>query len=294
MKLGYPCINLSLASKAQRTFRLASFSEQRFYETIELNLSGLEDLLTYNIKHGLLFLRIGSGLIPFASHPVCTLPWQTKYAEEFKRLGEIISNSDMRISMHPDQFTLINSQSEEIFERTVKELEYHAEILSLLGLDTRAKIQIHVGGVYGNKDESIKRFISRFGLLSVAVQERLVIENDDRLYSVRDCLHIQAGTGVPILFDSLHHEILNNGESLRSAMELAFGTWQESDGVPMIDYSQQQPGARIGNHAQTLDPGIFAQFLQTMAGLDFDMMFEIKDKETTALRALQLVSQTRL
>lgn len=290
MKLGYPCINTNLSSRAQRTFRLASFSEQRFRDTVDANILGLAEIIAYNIKNDLLFLRIGSGLIPFASHPVCTIPWQSLYAPALDQLGKKITTAGMRISMHPDQFTLINSQSEEIFQRTVKELLYHADVLELLGLDTSAKIQIHVGGVYGDKTESIKRFIVRFKSLPQHIQERLVIENDDRLYSIQDCMDIFGSTGIPVLYDSLHHEILNNNESHKEAMKIAFQTWKEKDGLPMIDYSQQEKGARIGNHAKTLDPEEFKTFLQEVRGLDFDMMFEIKDKETSVLRAKKILN----
>lgn len=289
MKIGYPCINNGLITRAQRTFRLASFTEERFHQTVEMNIHGLEEILIYNKENNLLFLRIGSGLIPFASHEICTVDWQKHYATEFKRLGEIITKNYMRISMHPDQFTLINSVDEKIFERTVAELVYHEEVLSLLGLDMTAKIQIHVGGVYGDKEESIRRFISRFHSLPEAIKKRLVIEDDDRLYSIKDCLTISEATGIPILFDSLHHEILNNGETMREGIVLASQTWMNHDGIPMIDYSQQEPGARVGNHAQTINKEQFKKFLESTDGLDFDIMFEIKDKEISAIKAKTII-----
>jgi UV DNA damage endonuclease len=61
--------------------------------------------------------------------------------------------------MHPDQFVLINAKDESIVERSISELDYHCDVLDLLGLDETAKVQIHVGGVYGDKSESMKRFV---------------------------------------------------------------------------------------------------------------------------------------
>ena len=81
--------------------------------------------------------------------------------------------------MHLDQFTLINSIKDEVFERSKRELVYHAEILDFMKLDTAAKIQIHVGGSYGNKKASMERFVARFNRLPDSVIRRLVIENDD-------------------------------------------------------------------------------------------------------------------
>jgi UV DNA damage endonuclease len=162
MKIGYPCINSSLSCRSSKTFRLASYSEERMRQCIENNLDCLSRVLEYNLKHGLLFFRITSDLIPFASHPVCTFPWQSVYRSNFAELGEFIREKGLRVSMHPDQFVLINAVNEDIFQRSVSEILYHARVLDLFGLDETAKIQIHVGGVYHDKAESIKRFIDRY------------------------------------------------------------------------------------------------------------------------------------
>jgi len=120
--------------------------------------------------------------------------------------------------MHPDQFVFINSLNQEIFRRSLKELLYHSDILDLLGLDTSAKIQIHVGGVYGDKHKSINRFVSRLQKLEENLKGHLVIENDIR-YNLKDCIQIHKITDTPVLFDSLHHELNNSGEKLSEALE---------------------------------------------------------------------------
>lgn len=193
----------------------------------------------------------------------------------------------MRISMHPDQFTLINTPRVGVLERSVSELEYHAQVLDALGLGTDAKVQIHVGGLYGNREEAIRRFVSNYGKLPQAVQRRLVVENDDRLFPISDCLRIHGETGIPVLSDSFHHACLNRGEPLREALLSASATWNGSiDGPLMCDYSSQQKGARKGSHALHLDPNDFRGLLRASRGLDMDVMLEIKDKERSALLAL--------
>jgi UV DNA damage endonuclease len=103
--------------------------------------------------------------------------------------------------MHPDQFVLINSPKEWIVDSSVRELTYHCSILDLMGLVESAKIQVHVGGAYGDKIWAMKTFEKNYNtFLSPNVRKRLVIENDDRLYNVNDCLIIHDRTGVPILF----------------------------------------------------------------------------------------------
>jgi UV DNA damage endonuclease len=72
--------------------------------------------------------------------------------------------------------------------------------------------------------EAIDRFIRTYNLVDHSIKKRLVIENDDRLYSLRDCLRINQQTGTPIVFDSFHRECYNNGESLSSSLEAAMST----------------------------------------------------------------------
>lgn len=286
MRIGYPGLNRSLTCTPGSTFRLASFSETRFIGTVEKNLACLDEILRYNRARGILFFRITSTLIPFASHPVMRVDWQSRFGTELAALGKYVTAAGMRISMHPDQFVLINAKDPGIVERSVRELAYHADVLDLMGLGADAKIQIHVGGVYGEKQESMGRFIAEYRRLPAAVGRRLVIENDDRNYTARDCLAVHGETGIPVLFDNFHHILNNAGESVGDAFRSCAATWQAHDGPPMADYSSQKPGARRGAHAETLDTADFTRFIAETKPADFDIMLEIKDKETSALKAL--------
>lgn len=290
MKIGYPCINRSIGCTSAKTFRLGSYSEQRLIETVSANLDCLGKILKYNLENRLLFFRITSDLVPFASHTVNRFDWQSHFRAEFKELGCFIKQHDFRISMHPDQFVLINSPNKEVQESSLRELKYHAEVLDLLGLDSTAKIQIHVGGVYADKTASIQRFVSRYSHLPDSIRKRLVIENDDRLFSVKDCLLVYRLTGIPVLFDSFHHEVNNSGESSSEAFKLTASTWEARDGVPMVDYSSQAPGAKKGKHVESIEPLHFKSFIEATAGYDFDVMLEIKDKEKSALIAASLIN----
>ena len=295
MKIGYPCLNRSIGCSPGRTFRLASYSAGRLAQAVGWNLDCLERILEFNRDNGLLFFRVSSDLVPFASHPVCLFPWPGTFARRFAALGCFIRRSGMRISMHPDQFTLINSPDPEIFRRSVAELSYHARVLDLLGLDLTARIQIHAGGVYGDKPASLDRFCRRFERLPAAVRQRLAVENDDRLYRIADCLLISRRTGVPVIFDSFHHRLNSGGESAAAGLAMAAATWKKADGPPMVDYSSQKKGERKGSHAESIDLKHFARFMAAAAGMDFDIMLEIKDKERSALRArAQLVKMKRI
>lgn len=191
--------------------------------------------------------------------------------------------------MHPDQFTLINSQDQEIFHRSVRELKYHSEVLDLLGTDLTSKIQIHVGGAYGNKGLSINRFVRRYKTLPLKIRRRLVIENDERMYTIKDCMFVHNKTGIPIVFDTLHHRCNPGGYNIVNAFLSAHVTWKRKDGLPIVDYSSQDSRKKKGSHTHSINIKDFRKFLSKTKGYDIDIMCEIKDKEKSALRALCVV-----
>jgi UV DNA damage endonuclease len=302
MKIGYPCINNSIPHTSPSTFRLASYSESKLVQTVKDNLVHLDKILRYNVRNNLLFFRISSDLVPFASHPICKLNWCMLFKSEFEQIGDYIKQHDIRISMHPDQFVILNSPNNEVLTNSINELRYHCKILDAMHLDTTAKVQIHVGGVYGNKIEAIERFVKTYNdrrLIDDIIKGRLVIENDDHLFNLMDCLNINKQTGIPILFDNFHHELFCNGEPLRFALHNAMLTWNKKvDGTPMIDYSsrnnaenKKRTQIRKVKHADTINTNSFGKFLKRTEGLDIDVMLEIKDKEKSALRGSKLFKE---
>ena len=295
MRIGYPCVNEAMDCSSATTFRLASYTEERLRPTVAANLECLRRLLEWNAAQGLLFFRISSGIVPFGSHPVNTYPWQAHFKAEFRALGDFIRANNMRVSLHPDQFVVLNSPDPGIVQRSIDELIYQGSMLDLMELDGQAKLQIHVGGLYGDRELALRRFAQVHATLPAAVKARVVVENDDRLFSLQDCLHLHELTGVPILFDNFHHECLNHGETMTDALHLAAHTWDQGrDGVLMMDYSSQAPGERRGKHTDSLVEELFWGFLATLQGLEADMMLEIKDKETSALRAVAILRELNL
>ncbi len=290
MKIGYPCINNSVGCVGDRTFRLKSYSEARLKDTVNNNLSCLERIIQYNIEHNILFFRITSDLVPFASHPICKFDWPGYFSQQFTKIGKLIRSNDIRISMHPDQFIVLNSKNLDVVSRSIAELDYHATVLDLLELDSTAKIQLHIGGVYGNKPHSLKRFGNVYSKLEPRIQQRLVIENDDRNYTISDCLQLNKEIGIPILFDYFHHQLNSSCEKLPEAMQKVSHSWQASDGLPMVDYSSQNPNHKAGGHALTIDVKDFRKFIYNSGTFDFDLMLEIKDKEKSAKTVVEILN----
>lgn len=235
-----------------------------------------------------MFFRITSDLVPLASHPANRFPWDEFFAPDFARLGKFIRDRGMRISMHPGQYTLLNSPRPEVVAAAQADLAYHARVLELLELDATAKIQIHIGGLYSDKQAALERFVRAVERLDPRIRTRLVIENDERLFNLEDCLWVSRQTDLPVLLDVFHHEIYPDGRTLPEALAAAAKTWRAHDGPPMVDYSSPLPNGRPGSHAYQLDELHFRRFLMESRPHDFDLMLEVKDKERSALRALEI------
>lgn len=291
IRLGYPCINWSLNCRTNKKFRLSSLNEKKLIETVKNNLTCLKKTLEFNLEHHLLFFRISSDSIPFASHDKFEFNWQSYFKYEFERISKLIHEGGFRISAHPGQFVVLNSPNEEVVRKAIRELDYHAKLFEALNLGRDAKIQIHIGGVYGNKEGSLVRFVEHYERLPSNIKKHLVIENDDAYYSLADCLWIYERTGIPVVLDVFHHSINNNGEPLDDAIKLALKTWQNHDGVLMIDYSSQEPEKKIGTHCDHIDEEHFKDFVRTLLRLktSCDIMLEITDKERSCLIARDIL-----
>jgi len=85
--------------------------------------------------------------------------------------------------MHPGQYTVMNSPSEEVVKKSIAEIEYHTKFLDSLGIDYSNKIIIHIGGEYGDKSSAIQRFSDNIKALSDSARSRLVLENDEKIFT---------------------------------------------------------------------------------------------------------------
>ncbi|MDD4476259.1 MAG: UV DNA damage repair endonuclease UvsE [Eubacteriales bacterium] len=294
MKIGYACIALGLPGSEMKSCLQKNANEDRLLSIIEHNLDSLNTLIEYNIQYGIKLFRISSDLIPFGSSIANILPWQNLYQEKFTSIGSKIKKSRMRLSMHPGQYTVLNSPDESVVERSIQDLEYHTKVLDCLGLGSEHKIILHLGGIYGNKGKAIERFVSRYRELSNGVKNRLVVENDDRLFNIEDVLNTASIDGIPVVFDNLHNSI-NPSEKLYDDIEwikMCSETWTKEDGPPKIHFSQQHPDKRPGAHSDFIAIDNFLEFYQQLHETDIDIMLEVKDKNLSALKCINCVTNS--
>ncbi|MER2227601.1 MAG: UV DNA damage repair endonuclease UvsE [Carnobacterium sp.] len=289
MSIGYACLTVGVPNTGFKTCRKANATEEKLKELIHFNLNSLENLIDYNIKNNIKLFRISSDIIPFGSSPVNTLAWWELFKPQFEQIGSKIKSSGMRVSMHPGQYTVLNSPDEDVVSRAVEDLNYHTRFLDSLEVGPAHKIILHIGGVYQEKEKAMERFVKTYQtLLSDAIKKRLVIENDDRSYTVSEVLTISQATGAPVIYDNLHNAINTSDVTKDDAywIELTRKTWKVEDGRQKIHYSQQSPMNRIGAHTQTIAIDPFLDFYHQVSREDLDIMLEVKDKNLSAVKCI--------
>lgn len=294
MKIGYACLNIGVFQTNYKNCTMKNATRENLISIIGHNLNSLNNALDYNIKNNIKIFRISSDLIPFGSSPVNDIKWWELFANEFSMLGSKIKSSKMRVSMHAGQYTVLNSPHEDVVFKSIKDLNYHNKFLDSLGTGKDSKIVLHIGGVYGNKEKAIERFIHNYSLLSPKVKERLIIENDDKSYNIGDVLKIGKILDIPVVFDNLHNKVLpyDNSKDEFYFIKQCKKTWKKEDGTQKIHYSQQDTGKRPGSHSKTIDLTEFTKFINKLDD-EIDIMLEVKDKNLSAIKCINSISKNK-
>jgi len=287
VSIGYACIALGLTGSKMRGCTLKNASPENLDRLIGMNLLNLSRILDYNIKRRINLFRISSDVIPFGSHPINRNPWWATHAEALEALGRKINLAGMRVSMHPGQYTVLNSPDRDIVARAVDDLEYHTRFLDALGLPSQHKVILHVGGHYGDHVEAAARFRENYAELPEGIRSRLVIENDEK-FDIAQVVELAQFLQMPVVFDVFHHSCRppRDKRSVREWIDLCQSTWKDKDGVQKIHYSQQEPGLRAGAHSSTIKLESFLEFYRDLPYRPLDIMLEVKDKDLSAIKCI--------
>ncbi|MDO9357239.1 MAG: UV DNA damage repair endonuclease UvsE, partial [Solirubrobacteraceae bacterium] len=203
------------------------------------SLKATRAILDYVDAHDIRMYRLPTGLAPYASHP--DLPQfhdqVQECAAELAELGQLARDRGIRLSSHPGQYTVLNSERPETVDAAIAELEVQAALFDAMGLGPESVSLIHVGGAAGGVDAGIDRFVAGFERLSERAQARLAVENDDKSYGIAAVRTVAERTGIPVIWDVLHHHCHDpEGVPDAEALRLALDTWPQ--GVrPKIHYS---------------------------------------------------------
>lgn len=279
------------------------------------SLVALRDILDYLDRRDIRMYRMATALAPYASHP--DLPefhdQVEQCAPELAAIGVIARRLGIRLSTHPGQYTVLNSENPATRDAAIAELEMQARLLDAMELGSEAVVVLHVGGAAGGTWAGMDRFLAGFARLSEAARARLVIENDDRAFSLHDVVALSRRTGLRVVWDVLHHHChdpqrIPDHEALGAALD----TWRPGE-VPKIHYSSprldlDQRTVRTGRrterktvipqlraHSDLIDPIAFEHLLRDVArGRSFDIMLEAKAKDLALMRLRDQLAQRGL
>lgn len=285
MRLGYACMNTELKT-VFRTVRVATIEAEGSEKIKELTLQNMRTtlaILNWNVENSIFFYRASSSIIPLSTHPINDWTWweDPDFLEIAAQIRQIVEKHQMRISMHPGQYTVLNSPKEAVVEKSIQDLEYHDRLIQLLGGND---LILHTGGAYGDKEQAKKRFTENYTQLSHSIKQRLRLENDDKTFTIRDVLDVSKQTGVPVCFDIHHHNCNNDGQAVDFAEILE--TWK-GFGTPKIHISTGKEGFTDLRHHDLIAETDFAELLMLLGNIDADIMFEAKRKEQSVLPFVQ-------
>jgi len=290
MNLGYACINTALSANkimTNRTMRRKTFDQKGLDYVSDLALLNVKDLKTivqWNNEMGVKLFRLSSQIFP----------WQDEYdfnqLKDYKEIcklmleiGHIAEENNQRLTMHPGPYNCLASPNQKVVEKTVRELDCHSEQMNMFGFkpSNYNKINIHVGGAYGDKSATLARFVENFKLLRIDTKKRLVIENDDspNEYSVKDLYEgIYKSIGIPITFDYFHHKFNTGGLTEEEALKLASTTWPKGI-TQCCHYSESRQKEKLDESIRPqAHSDIIYEKIKTY-GLEPDIVIEAKLKE---------------
>lgn len=218
-------------------FKSGKYSPERikntYHNNVDEHIRIFPELLKFNLKS----FRLSSSLFPLYEFNTENIHSDVQLKTKLAKLGKLFIDAGIRVTTHPGQFCIINSDMEHVITNSVRELEYHAWIFDQMGFDKTPHYAINI---HGGKRGNIDKLIESINKLPDNVRLRLTLENDERCFSVKQLIDISKATGVPIVFDSHHHVFNIDGLSMEQAAQAAFDTWKNCK--PIQHLSNTEPG----------------------------------------------------
>lgn len=290
IRLGYVAIALNLpkvTSSSTVTYsrysKIKSETERlnKLKEVTRSNIVDLEKILKYNIANNIHFYRITSNLIPLATHPAVDFDYRRYFKKDFEHIGNIINHNNMRVDTHPDQFNVVNSVKENVVENTITNLKFQNQLFEDINYKN-GKMVIHIGGAQGGKEDAMKRFINNIKYFPNEISSKLILENDDKIFTARDVLEICKDINLPMVLDVHHHICKNEGIDLKNILKNIFSTWDNDILPPKVHFSTPREFENDRKHADYINAKDFLEFVylaKEVVDRDFDVMIEAKKKD---------------
>jgi UV damage endonuclease UvdE len=239
-------------------------AEQKLWDLMVGNIEAVYRLVERvgTLDPSLRMVRISSDILPVYTHADYAYYWRKpdviSYAEtHFTRVGDLARDRNVRLSMHPGQFTVLASDNPGIVGRSIEEFEYHTDMARWMGYGRNFqdfKINVHISGKQG--PEGIRRAYKR---LSPEARNCITIENEENSWGLNDCLSLI--DVVPIVLD-IHHHWIREGEYISPSdprVSQVVDSWR---GVrPTMHYSLSREDILVG-HSTTHRPDMASLLLE--------------------------------
>lgn len=272
--------------------------DERLEKLIHVTSQNIENTfraLHYNVGQQIPLYRMSSSMVPLATHPDVEFDYLNIFRKQFKEIGNFIKSHELRVSFHPNQFTLFTSDKPHITDNAVIDMAYHYHVLEAMGISDASVINIHVGGAYGNKELAIKRFYENIKKLPPHIKKQMTLENDDRTYTTSETLMVCKNEGIPLVFDYHHHMANLCEEPLEELLPLIYSTWSKTNLIPKIHISSPKSEKEFRAHSDFIDLDFVKPFFDVAKsiGNDIDIMIESKKKDLALLRLMEDLSKLR-
>lgn len=262
-----------------------NYNTSKLLEITKNNLDSLYEIIKYNVKNNFHFYRLTSKLVPLATHDKVDFDYITPLLDEYKKIGKLINDNNIRVDTHPDQYAVLNSMDSKIVKNTVEILEYHYKIMDAIGIKDKIII-LHVGSSACGKKASITRFINNFNKLPNHIKKCIAVENDDKVYNIKDVLELCHKINVPMVLD-YHHFICNNEkEDINDYLKEIIDTWDGK--LPKMHFSSPKSKLKkeFRSHSDYINKACFIKFINILKkqDKDIDIMLEAKAKDDAVSR----------
>lgn len=265
-----------------------NYNTSKLLEITKNNLDSLYEIIKYNVKNNFHFYRLTSKLVPLATHDKVDFDYITPLLDEYKKIGKLINDNNIRVDTHPDQYAVLNSMDSKIVKNTVEILEYHYKIMNAIGIKDKIII-LHVGSSACGKKASITRFINNFNKLPDHIKKCIAVENDDKVYNIKDVLELCHKINVPMVLD-YHHFICNNEkEDINDYLKEIIDTWDGK--LPKMHFSSPKSKLKkeFRSHSDYINKECFIKFINILKkqDKDIDIMLEAKAKDDAVSRLVR-------
>jgi UV DNA damage endonuclease len=213
-QLGLVCITQSdevrYRTITRKRLLLQTLAEQQglLTELYTSNLRKLHSAMRFCKREGISLYRIPSSIFPF-SDDAMGRDLLASMADGMAAVGEWATANGIRLVMHPDQFVVLSSDSDNVVQNSITILQMHADIMDLLKQPRSSWALVEIHGGKGNRSEKL---IDVIGRLPDGIRTRLALENDEYAYSAEQIYQVCKAAGVPMVFDA-HHHVVNEGLS---------------------------------------------------------------------------------